>query len=169
MGFVLAKGIALSLMTVLLLMPALILRSQNIIAKTQHRPFIPKQGRGIGEFAYKIRRIVFLVVLIIIIPCYIAQGMANFSYGNEAVANSPGTPVYEAEQQMNAKFGKSNMMDRACPARQQHHREKDDRGDRRPVLRQVRAQPVVRSAGRHSRGFPAENITSLMHSKNWHA
>ncbi len=110
MGFVLAKGIALSLMTVLLLMPALILRSQNIIAKTQHRPFIPKQGRGIGEFAYKIRRIVFLVVVIIIIPCYIAQGMANFSYGNEAVANSPGTPVYEAEQQMNAKFGKSNMM-----------------------------------------------------------
>ena len=91
-------------------MPALILRSQNIIAKTQHRPFIPKQGRGIGEFAYKIRHIVFLVVLIIIIPCYIAQGMANFSYGNEAVANSPGTPVYEAEQQMNAKFGKSNMM-----------------------------------------------------------
>ena len=110
MGFVLAKGIALSLLTVLLLMPALILRSQNIIAKTQHRPFIPKQGRGIGEFAYKIRHIVFLVVLIIIIPCYIAQGMANFSYGNEAVANSPGTPVYEAEQQMNAKFGKSNMM-----------------------------------------------------------
>ena len=50
MGFVLAKGIALSLLTVLLLMPALILRSQNIIAKTQHRPFIPKQGRGIGEF-----------------------------------------------------------------------------------------------------------------------
>lgn len=90
-----AKGIALSLLTVLLLMPALILRSQNIIAKTQHRPFIPKQGRGIGEFAYKIRRIVFLVVVIIIIPCYIAQGMANFSYGNEAVANSPGTPVYE--------------------------------------------------------------------------
>ena len=38
MGFVLAKGIALSLLTVLLLMPALILRSQNIIAKTQHRP-----------------------------------------------------------------------------------------------------------------------------------
>lgn len=35
MGFVLAKGIALSLLTVLLLMPALILRSQNIIAKTR--------------------------------------------------------------------------------------------------------------------------------------
>ena len=82
MGFVLAKGIALSLLTVLLLMPALILRSQNIMAKTQPRPFIPQQGRGIGEFAYKIRRIVFLVVVIIIIPCYIAQGMANFSYGN---------------------------------------------------------------------------------------
>ena len=36
--------------------------------------------------------------------------MADFTYGNEAVGNSPGTPVYEAEQKMNEKFGQSNMM-----------------------------------------------------------
>ena len=42
MGLVLAKGIALSLVTVLLLMPALILRSQNIVAKTQHSAVHPQ-------------------------------------------------------------------------------------------------------------------------------
>ena len=93
MGFVLAKGIFLSLVTVLLLMPALILRFQGLVAKTQHRPFIPKQWRGFGEFAYKIRKPVLIVVLLLIIPCYIAQGMADFTYGNEAVANSEGTAV----------------------------------------------------------------------------
>lgn len=95
------------------------------------------------------------MVLIIIIPCYIAQGMANFSYGNEAVANSPGTPVYEAEQQMNAKFGKSNMMIALVPPDSNITEKKMTEEIQRPVLRQVRAQPVVRSAGRHSRGFPA--------------
>ena len=167
MGFVLAKGIALSLLTVLLLMPALILRSQNIIAKTQHRPFIPKQGRGIGEFAYKIRRIVFLVVLIIIIPCYIAQGMANFSYGNEAVANSPGTPVYEAEQQMNAKFGKSNMMIALVPP--------DSNITEKKMTEEIDDLSYVKYALSLSSVLPEgipedflpENITSLMHSKNW--
>ena len=66
--------------------------------------------------------IAFLVVLIIIIPCYIAQGMANFSYGQRGPSQTH--PVHrftEAEQQTNAKFGKSNMMIPLCPARQQHH------------------------------------------------
>ena len=51
MGVVLAKGITISLVTVLLLMPALILRFQDIVAKTQHRPFLPQQSRGMGNFA----------------------------------------------------------------------------------------------------------------------
>jgi len=36
--------------------------------------------------------------------------MADFTYGNEGVGSSPGTPVYAAEQEMNQKFGQSNMM-----------------------------------------------------------
>ena len=132
MGIVLAKGIAISLATVLLLMPALILRFQDIVAKTKHRPFIPTQSRGIGNFAFRIRRPLFIAVLLIIIPCYVAQGMANFSYGNEAVANSPGTPVYEAEQQMNAEFGKSNMMIALVPTKSTTCRTSSTRSAFRP-------------------------------------
>ena len=63
LGFVLAKGIVCSLATVLILMPALILRFQDRIRKTQHRSFVPSmdgfarklfrgaQGAGSGSAA----------------------------------------------------------------------------------------------------------------------
>lgn len=109
MGLVLAKSIMFSLVTVLLLMPALILRFQGLIDKTSHRSFVPN-FRKFGEFGYKIRKPVITVVLLLVIPCYVAQGMSNFTYGNDSVANTPGTEVYENEQLMNKTFGQSNMM-----------------------------------------------------------
>lgn len=167
MGFVLAKGIALSLLTVLLLMPALILRFQDIINKTQHRSFIPRQWRGFGEFAYKIHKPVLIVVMIIIVPCFIAQGMANFTYGNEAVANSPGTPVYDAEQQMNAAFGQSNMMLALVPL--------DSNITEKAMSDELADLPYVRySLGLAStlpegipEGFLPEKITGMLHSEHW--
>ena len=167
MGIVLAKGIAISLATVLLLMPALILRFQDIVAKTKHRPFIPTQSRGIGNFAFRIRRPLFIAVLLIIIPCYVAQGMANFSYGNEAVANSPGTPVYEAEQQMNAKFGKSNMMIALVPLDSNlTEKQMTDEIDDLPYVKYALSLSSVLPEG-IPEDFLPENITSIMHSEHW--
>nr|WP_297275551.1 MMPL family transporter [uncultured Agathobaculum sp.] len=167
MGFVLAKGIALSLLTVLLLMPALILRFQNVIAKTQHRSFIPRQWRGFGEFSYKLRKPVLAVVAILILPCYVAQGMADFTYGNEAVANSPGTPVYEAEQQMNDKFGQSNMMLALIPL--------DGNVTEKAMCEEINNLPYVKYAlGLASvlpdgipEEFLPESLTGMMHGENW--
>ena len=167
MGVVLAKGITISLITVLLLMPALILRFQDIVAKTQHRPFLPQQSRGMGNFAYRIRRPLFILVLLIIIPCYIAQGMANFTYGNEAVANSPGTPVYEAEQQMNAAYGKSNMMIALVPLDSSlTEKAMTDEIDDLPYVKYALSLSSVLPEG-IPEDFLPENITSIMHSKNW--
>lgn len=167
MGIVLAKGIAISLATVLLLMPALILRFQDIVAKTKHRPFIPTQSRGIGNFAFRIRRPLFIAVLLIIIPCYVAQGMANFSYGNEAVANSPGTPVYEAEQQMNAEFGKSNMMIALVPLDSNlTEKQMTDEIDDLPYVKYALSLSSVLPEG-IPEDFLPENITSIMHSEHW--
>ncbi|MDO5141435.1 MAG: MMPL family transporter [Eubacteriales bacterium] len=167
MGFVLAKGIALSLLTVLLLMPALILRFQGVIAKTQHRPFIPRQLRGFGDFVYRLRIPVLAIVLAIILPCYVAQGMADFTYGNEAVANSPGTPVYEAEQQMNAKFGKSNMMLALVPL--------DNNVTERAMSEALDDLPYVRYALGLATALPdgipesflPDSVTGMFHSEHW--
>lgn len=166
MGFVLAKGIVLSLLTVLLLMPALILRFQGLIEKTQHRSFMP-QFRGFGELAYRIRKPVFIVVLLLVVPCYVGQGMADFTYGNEAVSNSPGTPVYAAEQQMNAKFGQSNMMIALVPV--------GDNITEKAMTEEIDDLPYVRSAMGLSSvlpdGIPEDflphSLTGQLHSENW--
>ena len=102
MGVVLAKGITISLVTVLLLMPALILRFQDIVAKNAAPSVPPAAEPRHGQFRLPHPPSAVHPRAAHHHPCYIAQGMANFTYGNEAVANSPGTPVYEAEQQMNA-------------------------------------------------------------------
>ena len=167
MGLVLAKGIALSLVTVLLLMPALILRFQDVVDKTRHRPFIPGQWRKFGEFAYKIRKPVLAVVLVIILPCYVAQGMADFTYGNEAVGNSPGTPVYEAEQKMNEKFGQSNMMLALVPL--------DGNITEKAMSEEIADLPYVRYALGLASAMPEgvpeeflpESVTGMLHSENW--
>lgn len=167
MGLVLAKGIALSLVTVLLLMPALILRFQDVVDKTRHRPFIPGQWRKFGEFAYKILKPVLAVVLVIILPCYVAQGMADFTYGNEAVGNSPGTPVYEAEQKMNEKFGQSNMMLALVPL--------DGNITEKAMSEEIADLPYVRYALGLASALPEgvpeeflpESVTGMLHSENW--
>ena len=109
MGIVLAKGIIFSLLTVVFFMPAMILRLTPMIEKTGHRSFMPgfdKLSRGI----YCIRYGVLIFVAIFVIPAYTAQNMNRFLFGNDAVGASEGTKVYDDEQLINAKFGRSNMM-----------------------------------------------------------
>lgn len=108
-GFVLTKGIICSLATVLLLMPALILRYDERIAKSAHRPFLPpfdKFARGM----YHIRYIVFIFAALVAVPCYFGQSMNAFFYGDDAIGAGPGTRVYEDSRQIDTEFGKSNMM-----------------------------------------------------------
>ena len=154
MGFVLAKSILCSLGTVLLLMPALILRFQDRIERTAHRPFLPS-FRKMGEFAYKIRIPLTVVVALLVVPCYIGQGMADFTYGNEALTNSPGMEVYENEQLMNEKFGRSNMMLALVPTGRQRHRKGDDRRAERPAVCAAVPRLGVRAAFGHPGGLPA--------------
>ena len=109
MGIVLAKGIIFSLLTVVFFMPAMILRLTPMIEKTGHRSFMPgfdKLSRGI----YRIRYGVLIFVAIFVIPAYTAQNMNRFLFGNDAAGASEGTKVYDDEQLINAKFGRSNMM-----------------------------------------------------------
>ena len=109
MGIVLVKGIIFSLLTVVFFMPAMILRLTPMIEKTGHRSFMPgfdKLSRGI----YRIRYGVLIFVAIFVIPAYTAQNMNRFLFGNDAVGASEGTKVYDDEQLINAKFGRSNMM-----------------------------------------------------------
>ena len=166
MGFVLAKGIMFSLLTVLLLMPSLILRFQNIIQKLHHKPFLPSFEK-FGKFAYRIRIPIVIIVLILVVPCYIGQGMANFTYGNEGIGSSPGTPVYDAEQEMNEIFGKSNIMLALVPT--------GNSLTEKALTEEIDGLPYVRYAmGLAStlpegipESFLPQNLTKKLHTKDW--
>lgn len=108
-GFVLTKGIIVSLATVMLLMPTLILRYNDRIEKYAHRSFMPP-FEHLANRMYKIRKLIIAVSLFITIPTYAAQGMNDFLYGDDALGAGPGTLVYEDSKVIDNVFGRSNMV-----------------------------------------------------------
>ncbi len=109
LGFVLAKGIVISLITVIFLMPSLLLRWGDRIKRAEHRSFMPS-FHGLGRLVYRVRYGVFPAVLLLVVPAFVAQNMNAFTFGNGALGSSPGTRVYEDEQEINSRFGKSNLI-----------------------------------------------------------
>ena len=109
LGFVLAKGIVISLATVMLLMPALIMRFNEKIEKHAHKSFMPPFG-SFADKMYRGRKLIIALSIIVIIPCYVAQDMNVFLYGDEALGEGPGTKVYEQNQIIDEAFGRSNMI-----------------------------------------------------------
>lgn len=107
-GFVLAKGIICSLLTVMFLMPTLILRFDEKIAKTAHRPLFSSFD-GFAHAMYRIRVPVFVLAALLAVPCYFGQGMNKFYYGDDAIGAGKGTRVYEDNERIDEIFGKSNM------------------------------------------------------------
>lgn len=109
MGLVLSKGILTSLLTVLFLMPALILRNYSKVEKYYHKPLIPELA-SVGDKMYKIRKIVLILAVLTAVPCYFGQNMNTFKYGDAAIGAGPGTKFYEDTKKIEDTFGKSNML-----------------------------------------------------------
>ncbi|WP_243109959.1 efflux RND transporter permease subunit [Clostridium sp. E02] len=166
LGFVLAKGIVISLLTVLLLMPSLLLRWGDRIKKTEHKSFMPSFYR-LGRMVHKVRYVVLAFVLLLMIPAYVAQNMNAFTFGNGALGSSPGTKVYRDEQQINSRFGKSNLILAVVPNTNMVSEKKltDDLTD----LNYVRSATSL--AGKLPEGIPEKilpkSLTSLMHTEDY--
>lgn len=87
LGLALAKGVALSLITVFTFMPALILKTYKIIDKTEHRSFMPS-FQGFGRFVSRVMLLMVLVFAILIVPCYLASNANSFYYGASHIFGS---------------------------------------------------------------------------------
>lgn len=109
LGICLAKGIVISIITVLFLMPSLILRWARIIEKTSHRSFVPSM-HGFAKMTFKVRYVTLAIALLIMGPAYVGKGMNYFTFGNSALGAGPGTKVYEDELAINKQFGRSNLL-----------------------------------------------------------
>lgn len=166
MGLVLAKGILFSLLTVLFLMPALILKFAGLNQRTAHRPFLPSFKR-LGTGVYRVRLGALVLVALLTPPAYVAQGMNDFLYGNSAVGASQGTEVYEDDQVITETFGRSNMLLALYPLSGQPKE--------KALNETLEALPYVKSvtsmAGTLPEGIPEEflpqSVTSQLHTKGY--
>lgn len=164
MGIVLAKGIVISLLTVVFFMPAMILRMTKWMDKTAHRPFMPEFNR-LSRGIFRIRYGVLIFAAVIAIPAYTAQNMNEFLYGNDAVGSGEGTQVYADEQEIDAIFGRSNMMMALVPI--------DEEGKEKEFAEALKDLPYTKSVLSLSDTIPEgvpenflpESLTGQLHDE----
>ncbi len=81
LGLNLVKGIVFSYISVMIFLPALTISLYKWLDKTKHKKFIPTNFKGLGQFVSKLRIPSLLIVLIIIVPSFLAQSSTSFIYG----------------------------------------------------------------------------------------
>ena len=84
LGIALAKGVAISLITVFLFMPALVLVTYKWLDKTRHKPFMP-DFKGFGKFVLAIAIPMVCVFAILIVPSYLASNSNSYRYGSSQI------------------------------------------------------------------------------------
>ncbi len=72
LGFVLAKGVVLSLLSTIFLLPCLVLLFDKLIERTKHKIIMPRFNL-ISSWAVKGRWIFLILILILLIPSFLAQ------------------------------------------------------------------------------------------------
>ncbi len=108
MGLVLTKGVFISLLAVIFLMPAILLLFSKVIQKTEHKNFLRGLSK-IGTFAKKTRFVFPIVFLGLVCGAFAVQNqMLQFEYA--AKFSQSGNTVYENEQTTKAVFGEQNSL-----------------------------------------------------------
>ena len=107
MGYVMAKAIVFSMLSVLIFLPVVAILCYKLIDRTQHRPFYP-EFKGFAAFVSKIRVPAFVLFFVLVIPAFLAQNKNSFLYGTSQIFGE-GTDAYQETQAVENKFGKSNQ------------------------------------------------------------
>lgn len=106
LGRALAKGIAISLITVFTFMPCLILSTYKWLDKLEHRPFVPSFN-GFGCVVQKVTASVLIIFVLAIVPSFLASNANSFYYGASHIFNEK-TQTGADTAQIEDIFGKSD-------------------------------------------------------------
>lgn len=106
LGLVLAKGVAISLLTVFLFMPGLILATYKWLDKTKHRSFLPTFRRT-GKLVSKVTLPLLLMIVLLIVPSYLASVNNDYYYGSTHIFGK-GTQFGDDTAAIEDVFGKSD-------------------------------------------------------------
>ena len=114
LGIVLIKAILISMLTVFLLMPGLLLMFSRSIEKTKHRSFMPNIN-AIGRFAWKTHKIVPPVFICVAAAAFFFSSMCPFSYNYSDDYPLRLNETQKAHQEIINTFGNNNMMALVVP------------------------------------------------------
>ncbi len=114
LGKVLIKSILISMLTVFLLMPGLLVMFSRAIEKTQHRSFMPNIN-AVGRFAWKTHKIVPPVFILAAAAAFWFSSMCPFSYNYSDDLPLRLNDSQKAHQDIISTFGNKNMMALVVP------------------------------------------------------
>lgn len=109
MGVVLVKGILLSLITVVFLLPGVTLFTDRLLERTRHKSFLPslaKLGKGVVRFG----AVVIILLAMVIVPAYLAQSANAFLYGENSMLSIEDSDFGKELERINEKFGNYNPL-----------------------------------------------------------
>ena len=166
MGIVMSKSIICSLLMVIFFMPALLLMWSDLIDKTKHKPLLPKFN-VFAKVVNKLSPIVVIAVIVLAIPMYMAQGMNSFMYGPDATGTGEKTAIYQHTQEINDKFGRSNLLVAIFP-NEGNVKEKQltDELEDKPYIKKVMGMSAYLPDGAYEDLLPSD-ITELFHKDGY--
>lgn len=106
LGLALAKGIAISLITVFVFMPVVILACQKWLVHFQHRSFLPS-FRRFGKVVSRMMIPLVCVFLVLIVPSFLASNRNDFYYSAAHIYGA-NTQLGQDTQSIEELFGKSD-------------------------------------------------------------
>ena len=106
LGLALAKGVAISLITVFVFMPSLILCTHKWIDKTSHKPILPTFKR-LGKVVSKIAIPMVCIFAILIVPSYLGSNANSYLYGASEIF-AEGTQYGKDTAAIEEVFGQSD-------------------------------------------------------------
>lgn len=115
MALCLIRAIFLSLLSVFLLMPGLIMIFGKLMDKTKHKSFIPKIP-FVGKFAYKTRYIMPFVFVGLIVVAYLVSSKCPYVYGYSMIETPIQSDSQLVDEMIEESFGASNMVALTIPA-----------------------------------------------------
>ncbi|MDD6098156.1 MAG: MMPL family transporter [Oscillospiraceae bacterium] len=106
LGLALAKGVAISLISVFIFVPCLTLLTYRFLDKTNHRPLMPKFDR-FGKLVSKIMIPMSMIFAIVIVSSYLASNSNDFYYGSSHIFGTE-TQLGSDIQKIENTFGKQD-------------------------------------------------------------
>lgn len=109
MGMVLIKAILMSLLSVFLLMPGLLVVFSKLIDKSRHKNFIPRIN-FLGKAVYATRFIMPVIFIAVVICAFSFSHKAHYVYDQSSVSSYRQNEAQLAGKKINSVFGRSNQM-----------------------------------------------------------